>query len=794
MTRTTTALAMLCLLAVSLARAAEPVRVALVHGSFGNYRHRDDYDAVTKALGWKLDKFENKDFGKLVGQLDNYDIVLGTALFNYSLNVQDFSVYREQLLAFMRRGGAIVLTDANYPDHLNWLAKWGPDWAVSVAPCKSTTTPNKWLDARHPIFSGDTPVRELSASWSHLEPTTEKGAGWQTLSTCADGDATSLFRTEGRGFMMLSGFWAYDAAQLRNLWATLQYARGGIMPTLPDLTNLKPYDNIVQCGFLNTADQPLTLQMKVGVTDLLGARPALSADGTAAPGTRGSLGLRLFLPRRGVYDLSLALQVKGGPALPTVKAHLVIPPLIETTIIEPRYRGTTMAAAPPAHVRAEVTLHPYGENLNGASYVARLWRGNKLLTSTPVHLLNLAVEVSDIPPPPQRDQFNVTVPFISRGTGDYALEIVLLPHEKGAPSFSARTTIPVVAARPHQVFIDEDLNTRVDGKLFFPITLYHVPAKDFAQVKALGFNSVQAWGSTPAQAKENLDAAEQNGLKVILEGVTYAAATGDLAALDPALKAFENHPALLSWYLTDEPSGAEKLAWCRKVYDYLRARDANHPVFMTSCSPGEFARYAPVTDIFAVDPYPIPAQPVTMVSDWMRTAQEAAHGRKPVWLIPQLHNWAAYDGHPEKGRYPTPEEERNMVYQGLVWGAKAIFYYPWDDGCTGLTKDEKLMAAVGKLNAELAQIGPELLTRRYALTARNDGEQKGLYASLYRGEKGSYIIAVSTDTTAREFTVPAPGLKDGPAEVLFENRQVAVTEAGLKDQFAPLAVHVYRVP
>ena len=72
-------------LAVSLADAAEPVRVALVHGSYGNFRHRDDYDGVMKDLGWKLDKFENKDFGKLVGQLEHYDLILGTALFNYCL-------------------------------------------------------------------------------------------------------------------------------------------------------------------------------------------------------------------------------------------------------------------------------------------------------------------------------------------------------------------------------------------------------------------------------------------------------------------------------------------------------------------------------------------------------------------------------------------------------------------------------------------------------------------------------------------------------------------------------------
>lgn len=751
-------------------QAAEPVRVALVHGSYGNFRHRDDYDGVMKQLGWKLDKFENQDFGKLAAQLAQYDIVLGTALFNYQQNVQDFSVYREPLMAFMQRGGAVVLTDANYPDHVNWLAKWGPSSAVSTEPCATTTTPNKWLDATHPIFSGAAPVRELPASWSHLNP----GDGWQVIAKCADDRPTGIFRTEGRGFMMLSGFWNYGAPQLRNVWATLQYTRAGVLPQLPDLTQVRYGDNAVECRFRNLSDKPLTLQMKLEGSGPQGATPMLGAEGAAAPGEIGTAKLNARLSRRGAYELRLALRVKEGPEFPTATHRLVIPQLIETQIVEPRYRGAIMLAAPPKRIRAEVALHPLEEKLEGMTYLARLWRGEKLLSATP-------------PRPLTGENFSVSLPFANSGSGDCSLQIALLSGKQ--EKYSARTTIPVIAPRANQVFIDEKLNLRVDGKPFFPICLYHVPVKDFPQVKALGFNSLQAWGTNPTQARENLDAGQANGLKVILEGTTYAAADGNLAALDPLLKAFENHPALLSWYLTDEPSGTEKLEWCRRVNAYLAQQDPHHPVFMTSCSPGEFARYAPVTDIFAVDPYPIPSQPVTMVSGWMKAAQEAVQGRKPVWLIPQLHNWAAYDGHPENGRYPTPEEERNMVYQGLVWGAKAIFYYPWDDGCTGLVKDEKLRAAVGKINGELAQLGPELLTRQYALTTPGEG---GLYAATYKGDKDAYVIAVSVDKDAKEFTVPAKGLQ-GKAEVLFEGREVSVEAEAIKDRFEGLGVHVYRV-
>jgi hypothetical protein len=373
------------------------------------------------------------------------------------------------------------------------------------------------------------------------------------------------------------------------------------------------------------------------------------------------------------------------------------------------------------------------------------------------------------------------------------LEIALVRSAGAEPLATVRQDLPVIASRPNQVFVDEDLNTRVDGKLFFPITIYHVGLGDFARVRDLGFNSLQAWGSTLGQGQEHLDAAQRLGLKVIIEGSTHAANDGDLAKLDPFLRAWRSHPALLAWYLTDEPSGEERLAWCRRVYQYLQARDPNHPVYLTSCSPGEFGRYVSVTDIFAVDPYPIPAAPVTMVSSWMRVARQAARVRKPVWLIPQLHNWAAYDGHPENGRYPTPEEERNMVYQGLVWGAKGIFYYPWDDGSTGLKYEPALVPAVKQINAELAQLGPELLTCRHRVTARNSGALEGLYAAVYRGSRATHVIAVSVANEARQFAVPASGLPPGLADVMFEGRTVAVADGVIRDRFAPLAVHVYRM-
>lgn len=762
--------------------AAAP-RVALVHGSYGNFRHRNDYDSVMKHLGWTLDKFENKNFAQLVAQLDNYDFILGTALFNYAENVQDFSVYKEPLWAFMERGGAIVLTDTNYADHVQWLARWGEDWKVGLQSCQTTSTPNLWLDRRHPIFCGMYPVKRLGATWMHMQP----GAGWQIIAKCADEGATALFRVQGRGYMLLTSYWGYDGRMLENLWATLQYTRAGILPYLPDFSQLTLGENKLRGSFHNLTPHPLSVTMHC---ILQGGEPPksfqeYSATATAPAGQMAEMPLIVPLKQRGRYQAQLSLSIGEGPVFAPIHAEIYIPHLVELELLVPKYRGVFMQAgwgttAASRLIQAQATLHPLGERLENCYQHTRLWEGKTLLAQS-------------LPQRLRGQTFTISLPLKRAPHSDCWLELALLRGPKGPVWHKTQKKIPVIASQPHQAFIDEALNLRVEGQLFFPIAIYHVPIKDFARVKALGFNVIQAWGMSERQAQENLDAAHKAGLKVILEGTTHLARQQPLEVLAPLIEKFRSHPALLSWYLTDEPSGEEQLEWCRRVYEYLQQQDPHHPVYLTSCSPGEFAAYVSVTDIFAVDPYPIPKAPITMVSEWMKRAQEAAAGRKPVWLIPQLHNWEAYSGRPEAGRAPTPEEERNMIYQGLVWGAKGIFYYPWDDGCTGLVYEEKLQGAVKQINAELAALGPELLQCSYKLTAQNEEAHPGLYAATYEGEKNIYIIAVNVTKEGKIMSVPAPPGQNARADVLFEGRSLQIAEGKIVDRFAPLAVHVYRI-
>ncbi len=744
-------------------------RVALVYSDHGDFRHRDDYDAKMAALGWKLDKFENKDFATLIDRLDQVDIILGSALFNYS-NVQDFSQYRDALFAFVVRGGAVVLSDTNYSQHVEWLGKCAPELAVTTENCEELGTPNEWMDATHPLFNIPNTIRKLGTTWAHMTP----AEGWEVISRCEDGKATGLFRSIGRGYVLLTNHWGYSPEMLENLYGCQQCCRAGVFPSLPDLTTLDLGDNTLPVSIRNVTEEPVNAKVAIEVREPRRMR-TYAAETSVGAGQTVQAEITVPLTDRGRHILVTHLSREGRDFFTSSPVELTIPELISLQVVEPRYRGSVYLAAPAPQVTCRVKLHPFEEKLEDLRVAATLTQEGETLGE-------VSAEASG-------REFSLTIPAQFSRVGEATLRADLLQEGKEDPIAAATVAIPVIEQRSPQVFIDDDLATRVDGQPFFPIGVYHVGNEDLPKAKALGFNCHQAWGSSIEQARENLDAAQQNGLMVLLEMSPMLRGTyrpDDFGAL---IKAVEDHPALLTWYTVDEPSGGDQLEWCRGAYQIAQELDAHHPVYLVMCNPGSFDIFGTTTDILAVDPYPIPNS-VVMVSDWMKRAQEAVAGIKPIWIIPQLHNWDAYKDK-TKGRGPTPEEERNMVYQGLIWGAKGVIYYPWDDGPTGLIHDPVLMEAVGKINSELEMIGPRLLECRHEIVAQNEGDLAGLYAAVYRSGQDTYVIAANVLSEDRDYEVPVPGAPDGEMDVLFESRSATLAAGAIRDTFGPLEVHVY---
>ena len=747
-------------------------RVALVYSDYGDFRHRDDYDAKFRQLGWRLDKYENVDFGKLVEKLGEYDIVLGSALYNYS-NVQDFSTYRYEMNRFMQRGGAFVWTDANYVPHLQWLSKMGKGWAVGQENAPKIGTPMKWLDASHPLFNTPNKIASTGSTWAHLLP----GEGWQVISKSADDKATGLYRPVGRGFILVTCFWAYSEQLLENVWGALQLQRSGLSITFPDYSDLDLGSNVLRATMSSNSPLPIQAGISLVVTQPSGEETEYKAEAQIDPGKSVNLRLDVPLTQRGQYRLHTKLLRDRRVVYQSRRSDLVIPDLLTVNMTEPKYRTSVHLPSGMTTVGFHAAVYPYLEDLKDLRIAARLKQNGKVLTHFPPRAL-------------KDREVDLRLQAVLTEPGTAYLDVELTHQNRLRKLATVTKPIEVYAPRKPQVTIDESLATRVNGELYFPISVYHISIDDLPRAKELGFNSFQGWGNTMDQARNNLDAAQALDMTVILEMSSYLRGKLNLEGLEPMIDEFKDHPALLAWYSVDEPNGEEQLSWCRAAYSLFAEKDPYHPVYLVMCVPGSFARFGTTTDILGIDPYPIPNS-VVMVADWLKRAEDALEGLRPVWMIPQLHNWSAYRNS-DDGRGPTPEEERNMVYQGLIWGAKGIVYYPWDDTVTGLKYEPVLMEAVGKINRELEAIGVELLKCEREMTAANDEASPALYAAVFRGEDATYVIAASVAYEAREFTVPAPGVGAGELEVMFEDRTIEGLGDSIKDSFEPLAVHVYR--
>ncbi|MDX1741427.1 MAG: hypothetical protein R3178_09050, partial [Rhodothermales bacterium] len=101
------------------------------------------------------------------------------------------------------------------------------------------------------------------------------------------------------------------------------------------------------------------------------------------------------------------------------------------------------------------------------------------------------------------------------------------------------------------------------------------------------------------------------------------------------VEAFKDHPALLAWYMNDEPVGqSRKPELLEKAYRIIKEIDPYHPVSVVFVVPDRAAPFANALDIAMTDPYPIPGD-VMAVEAHMQALVEAFRYRKALWLVPQ---------------------------------------------------------------------------------------------------------------------------------------------------------------
>ena len=74
--------------------------------------------------------------------------------------------------------------------------------------------------------------------------------------------------------------------------------------------------------------------------------------------------------------------------------------------------------------------------------------------------------------------------------------------------------------------------------------------------------------------------------------------------------------------------------------------------------------------------------PARRAADYTKRSVESVMGSRPVWMVPQVMNWAVYRKTEEEKRGlrpPTLAELRSMSWQCLTEGAGGLIYYSFFD-------------------------------------------------------------------------------------------------------------------
>lgn len=101
---------------------------------------------------------------------------------------------------------------------------------------------------------------------------------------------------------------------------------------------------------------------------------------------------------------------------------------------------------------------------------------------------------------------------------------------------------------------------------------------------------------------------------------------------------------------------------------WVAEEDPDHPTWVVLYQFREVAAYLKTFDVIGTDPYRIGRSPASTAAQWTAEMFRQVKSSRPMWHVPQLHNWAK-----------TYDEVRSMAWQCICEGATGLVFYSWFD-------------------------------------------------------------------------------------------------------------------
>lgn len=380
---------------------------------------------------------------------------------------------------------------------------------------------------------------------------------------------------------------------------------------------------------------------------------------------------------------------------------------------------------------------------------------------------------------------------------------------------------PAPAQRPaapepiQKVEVRADRAFLVNGKPFFPLFAWLQDARNFPMLKECGMNATA--GALPrtsgvANVAGYLELVRQAGLYGI---VPYEAG-------------MKGSPALLGYIHGDEPdlthneNGRKAVkrqpAETLKDYQAIKAADPTRPVFMTLTAhfmpafrkadeaflEPLYPDYIKSTDVVGFDIYPIygwnKPQWLHRVYDGAAQLTQMAGGR-PVYAWIETSRGGQFTGPLERQHEVTPAHIKAEVWESICAGATAIGYFThiWKPGYKQFGVPLENRRALREINDQITRLTPEILgarPRRAVTLSAEGGAQVAMMAKETSGTLSIFTVRYDTagTTAPAAATIKVEGLPAGEEVFVVDEGRKLKGEAGeFKDQFEPLAVHIYQI-
>ncbi|HZY24730.1 MAG TPA: hypothetical protein VFE71_02795, partial [Bacteroidales bacterium] len=373
--------------------------------------------------------------------------------------------------------------------------------------------------------------------------------------------------------------------------------------------------------------------------------------------------------------------------------------------------------------------------------------------------------------------------------------------------YTSGTELVILPYKSNEVKTDRYTGGLIVNKLpFFPFGFYcyspvfpSLPEEEVVK----GFNLISPYQKiapeTLAERKAYMDRCAEIGMKVHYNLLSVSGGGGVGSKIEglsdkekrerliEEIKTFRDHPALLGWYISDEPNGISITpSQMEEIYKTVKENDPWHPVSIVFMAPFLSAKkYTDALDIVMADPYPIPDNPVTIPGDVAFKLNSEFKSKIPFWIIPQ-----SFGGGELWGREPTIQEIRSMTWQSIINGATGIQYFV-RQGLNYFPKSVATWSECGRMAVEVAELTPWLLSDEETLPVTSTSKNILVTSRIHNGQLA--IMAVNKVNEPVSTTFRVKGLQSGKARVLFENRLISFYGGIISDQLSALGSQVYLI-